>query len=126
MTLVDSINTSSQICNIAFSRISHEFITTHGYKNNYIYVWDSRTMNIKATLKGHKQRVVYMAVSPDSRKIVTGAGDETIRFWKTFGYENQKYNFYNDNIDMNEGDNEDILDNIKIKKENIFSNLDIR
>ena len=126
MTLVDSINTSSQICNIAFSRISHEFITTHGYKNNYIYVWDSRTMSIKATLKGHKQRVVYMAVSPDSRKIVTGAGDETIRFWKTFGYENQKYNFYNDNIDMNEGDNEDILDNIKIKKENIFSNLDIR
>ena len=36
MTLVDSINTSSQICNIAFSKISHEFITTHGFKNNYI------------------------------------------------------------------------------------------
>ena len=35
MTLIDSVNTSSQICNIVFSKISHEFITTHGYKNNY-------------------------------------------------------------------------------------------
>ena len=125
MTLVDSINTSSQICNIAFSKISHEFITTHGYKNNYIYVWDSRTMNIKATLKGHKQRVIYMALSPDSRKIVTGAGDETIRFWKTFGYENQKYNICN-NPEINDSENEDLSNTKEYKKENIFSSFEIR
>ena len=127
MTLVDSINTSSQICNIAFSKISHEFITTHGYKNNYIYVWDSRSMNIKATLKGHKQRVVYMALSPDSRKIVTGAGDETLRFWKTFGYENQQYDFYINTPDINIGDNEEeIINSSNDKKEDFFSKLDIR
>ena len=85
MTLIDSIDTSSQICNIAFSKISHEFITTHGFKNNYIHVWDSNKLDIKATLKGHKQRVIYMALGPDSRKIVTGAGDETIRFWENRG-----------------------------------------
>lgn len=127
MTLVDSINTSSQICNIAFSKISHEFVTTHGYKNNYIYVWDSRTMKIKATLKGHKQRVVYMALSPDSRKIVTGAGDETIRFWKTFGYENQKYDFYNNAPEINLGNNDDLINsNNNNKKENDFSKYDVR
>jgi len=126
MSLVESINTSSQICNVAFSKISHEFITTHGYKNNYIYVWDSRTMNIKATLKGHKQRVIYMAVSPDSRKIVTGAGDETIRFWKTFGYENQKYNFYNNEPSLNLIENDEIIDRCKNKKDNLLSNFDIR
>ena len=127
MTLVDSINTSSQICNIAFSKINHEFVTTQGYINNYIYVWDSRNMAIKATLKGHKQRVVYMALSPDSRNIVTGAGDETIRFWKTFGYENQKYNFNINEPEIKE-DNEDIVnvDDNKIKSNILFSNFDIR
>ena len=96
-------------------------------EKNYIYVWDSRNMAIKATLKGHKQRVVYMALSPDSRNIVTGAGDETIRFWKTFGYENQKYNF-NINEPETKEDNDDIVnmsDN-KIKSNILFSNFDIR
>ena len=127
MTLVDSINTSSQVCNIAFSKISHEFITTHGYENNSIYVWDSRNMTIKAGLKGHKQRVIYMALSPDSRKIVTGAGDETIRFWKTFGYENYKYNFYNNELNIKEEDTEDLFNkNMPKNNKAIFSSFDIR
>ena len=84
-------------------------------------------MTIKATLKGHKQRVVYMALSPDSRKIVTGAGDETIRLWETFGYENQRYNFYNDSPDLNLGKDGDLLEINQTKnKENCFTNFEIR
>lgn len=30
---------------------------------------------------GHTSRVLYLAMSPDGEKIVTGAGDETLRFW---------------------------------------------
>ena len=37
-----------------------------------------------ATLKGHTHRVLYLATSPDGSTIVTGAGDETLRFWKVF------------------------------------------
>ena len=37
-----------------------------------------------ATLKGHTHRVLYLAASPDGSTIVTGAGDETLRFWKIF------------------------------------------
>lgn len=84
MTMVDSIDTHSQVCNVAFSKISQEFVSTHGYSKNYILVWDAEKMNVKATLKGHKDRVIYMSVGPDSRNIVTGAGDETIRFWNVF------------------------------------------
>ena len=29
-------------------------------------------------------RVLYLAMSPDGKTIVTGAGDETIRFWNVF------------------------------------------
>ncbi len=34
-----------------------------------------------ATFSGHTHRVLYLAMSPDGRTIVTGAGDETLRFW---------------------------------------------
>ncbi|MFN9938062.1 MAG: hypothetical protein ACK56I_01180 [bacterium] len=37
-----------------------------------------------ATLTGHSMRVLYLAMSPDGENIVTGAGDETLRFWKVF------------------------------------------
>ena len=37
-----------------------------------------------ATLTGHTYRVLYRAMSPDGMTIVTGAGDETLRFWNTF------------------------------------------
>ncbi len=36
------------------------------------------------TLTGHTFRVLYLAMSPDGSSIVTGAGDETLRFWKVF------------------------------------------
>ena len=29
-------------------------------------------------------RVIYLALSPDGQSIVTGAGDETLRFWHVF------------------------------------------
>jgi cell division cycle 20-like protein 1 (cofactor of APC complex) len=41
-------------------------------------------MKKTATLIGHSQRVLYLAMSPDGATIVTGAGDETLRFWNVF------------------------------------------
>ena len=37
-----------------------------------------------ATLTGHTYRVLFLSISPDGETIVTGAGDETLRFWKVF------------------------------------------
>lgn len=37
-----------------------------------------------ATLTGHTMRVLYLAMSPCGKTIVTGAGDETLRFWNIF------------------------------------------
>jgi WD40 repeat protein len=84
MTMVESIDTNSQVCNISFSRNTNEFVTTHGYSDNLILVWDFEKLEVIATLKGHRDRVIYMSNSPDGGKIVTGAGDETIRFWEVF------------------------------------------
>jgi cell division cycle 20-like protein 1 (cofactor of APC complex) len=84
MKMVESIDTTSQVCNILFSKTTNEFISTHGYSENLILLWDYKTLEVIATLKGHKDRVIYIAGSPDGKKIVTGAGDETLRFWEVF------------------------------------------
>lgn len=64
-------------------------MSTHGYSDNAIVVWKYPSMKKLATLKGHTYRVLYLAMSPDGETIVTGAGDETLRFWKIFpGKEN--------------------------------------
>jgi cell division cycle 20-like protein 1 (cofactor of APC complex) len=78
------IDTGSQVCNIAWSKNVNELVSTHGYSQNQIMVWTYPTMSPVATLTGHATRVLYLSVSPDGQTIVTGAGDETLRFWNVF------------------------------------------
>ena len=48
-------------------------------------LWKYPSLGKIATLTGHTSRVLYLAMSPDGSTIVTGAGDETLRFWNVFG-----------------------------------------
>ena len=41
-------------------------------------------MELLHKLTGHTSRVLQLAASPDGQSIVTGSGDETLRFWKIF------------------------------------------
>lgn len=79
-----SVQTDSQVCNLMFSKTEDELVSTHGYSENAIVVWKHTNMRKLATLTGHNLRVLYLAMSPDGESIVTGAGDETLRFWKVF------------------------------------------
>ena len=83
-TPLQCVDTGSQVCNLAWSKNVNEIVSTHGYSQNQIVVWRYPTMSKLATLTGHTLRVLYLAVSPDGQTIVTGAGDETLRFWKLF------------------------------------------
>ncbi len=71
-----------------WSKNSNELVSTHGYSggaiSNQICVWRYPTMAQVASLSGHTYRVLYLAMSPDGQTIVTGAGDETLRFWNAF------------------------------------------
>ena len=79
-----AIDTGSQVCNLAWARHANELASTHGYSQNAVALWKYPTMSRVATLTGHTTRVLYLAASPDGRSIVTGAGDETLRFWSVF------------------------------------------
>ncbi|KAK3174411.1 hypothetical protein OEA41_001657 [Lepraria neglecta] len=82
---VQELDTGSQVCNLAWSKNSNEIVSTHGYSQNQIVVWKYPSMTQVASLTGHTYRVLYLAMSPDGQTVVTGAGDETLRFWKCFG-----------------------------------------
>jgi len=79
------IDTGSQVCNLAWSKNSNELISTHGYSQNQVIVWKYPSMQQITSLTGHTYRVLYLATSPDGETVVTGAGDETLRFWNVFG-----------------------------------------
>lgn len=83
-TPINAIDTGSQVCNLMWSKNVNEVVSTHGYSLNQIIVWKYPSMTKLATLTGHTFRVLYLAMSPDGQTIVTGAGDETLRFWNAF------------------------------------------
>ncbi|XP_038876205.1 protein FIZZY-RELATED 2 [Benincasa hispida] len=83
-THLSCMDTGSQVCNLAWSKNVNELVSTHGFSQNQIIVWRYPTMSKLATLTGHTFRVLYLAISPDGQTIVTGAGDETLRFWNVF------------------------------------------
>lgn len=83
-TPLAAVDTGSQVCNLAWSRNVNELVSTHGYSQNQIVVWKYPTLSKVATLTGHTLRVLYLAVSPSGESIVTGAGDQTLRFWNVF------------------------------------------
>lgn len=83
-TSLNCVDTGSQVCNLAWSQNCNEIVSTHGYSLNQIVVWRYPSMSKVTTLTGHTYRVLYLAMSPDGSTIVTGAGDETLRFWQVF------------------------------------------
>jgi cell division cycle 20-like protein 1, cofactor of APC complex len=102
------VDTGSQVCNLAWSKHSNELVSTHGYSQNQILIWKYPSMVQLAKLTGHSYRVLYLAVSPDGEAIVTGAGDETLRFWNVFNKSRCtkvnfliKFNFYKRKIEAN-------------------------
>ena len=77
-------DTGSQVCNLVFSKTSNELISTHGFSLNQINVWSLPNLQKTATLIGHTFRVLYLGLSPNGQNIVTGAGDQTLKFWNVF------------------------------------------
>lgn len=83
-TKLSDTDTGSQICNMIWSRNTDEIVTSHGYSRYNLTLWDFPSMDPIAILKGHSFRVLHLALSADGTTVVSGAGDETLRYWKLF------------------------------------------
>ena len=88
---LNTVDTASQVCNLAWSQNCNEIVSTHGYVLNQIMVWRFPSLDKVVTLTGHTDQVLYMAVSPDGSTIVTGSGggDESLRVWEIFPGKNR-------------------------------------
>lgn len=80
----------SQVCSLVWSKHEKEILSSHGFTQNQLTLWKYPSMVKVADLTGHQSRVLHMAVSPDGNTVVSGAADETLRFWKVFGSDGAK------------------------------------
>lgn len=78
-------NTDSQICELLYNAKFDEVISSHGFCSNNITVWKKRKLKKIAELKGHEQRVLDIAFSPNKNMIISASSDSSIRFWELYG-----------------------------------------
>ncbi|TMW66248.1 hypothetical protein Poli38472_004013 [Pythium oligandrum] len=83
--LLNSVDTGSQVCSLLWSTSEKELLSSHGYSQNELCLWKYPSMAKVKELTGHTSRVLHLAASPDGSTVVSGAADETLRFWKVFG-----------------------------------------
>jgi len=81
---LNSVDTGSQVCALQWSKNYKELVSSHGFSQNQLTVWKYPTMEKVTELHGHTSRVLYLAQSPDGETVVSGAGDERLRFWKVW------------------------------------------
>jgi WD40 repeat protein len=46
-----------------------------------VRIWDARSWKLRHTLRGHTGLVMSLAFSPDSRSLVSGSRDHTVKVW---------------------------------------------
>jgi cell division cycle protein 20 (cofactor of APC complex) len=83
-SLLNSIDTQSQVCSAVWSRTSKEIVTSHGFSQYQLCLWSYPSMGKVKELTGHTSRILHTALSPDGQVIVSAAADETLRFWQVF------------------------------------------
>ncbi|KAI9922610.1 hypothetical protein PsorP6_000407 [Peronosclerospora sorghi] len=83
--MLNSVDTGSQVCSLLWSTTEKELLSSHGYSQNELCLWKYPSMTKVKELTGHTSRVLHLVASPDGETVVSGAADETLRFWKVFG-----------------------------------------
>lgn len=84
-TLMNSVDTGSQVCALLWSPHHKELVSSHGFSQNQLVLWKYPTMTKLKEFTGHTARVLHLDQSPDGSSVVSAAADETLRFWDIFG-----------------------------------------
>ncbi|KAH8112436.1 WD40 repeat-like protein [Phellopilus nigrolimitatus] len=78
-----SLKTPSQVTSLHFAPHKKEILTTHGFPNNSIMVHAYPSLTRVAEIReAHDSRVLFSCVGPAGDLVLTGAGDENLKFWR--------------------------------------------
>jgi len=83
-SLVNSVDTNSQVCSLQWSKTERELLSSHGFSQNQLSVWKYPSLVKIADLTSHSQRVLHTAISPDGTTVASASADETLCFWKVW------------------------------------------
>ncbi len=89
-SLINKIDTNSQVCSLVWSTTEKELLSSHGFSQNQLTVWKFPSLVKVADLTGHSSRVLHTAISPDGTSVCSAAADETMRFWRVWESAAQK------------------------------------
>uniref|UniRef100_UPI00398F071F cell division cycle protein 20 homolog n=1 Tax=Pristiophorus japonicus TaxID=55135 RepID=UPI00398F071F len=78
---IRDVDTKSQICSLLWLSQYKELVTGHGFPKHQVSVWNYPTLTKSADLKGHRERVLHLALSPDGNIVFSAAADETVCLW---------------------------------------------
>jgi len=87
-SLLNSVDTKSQVCAVEWSTQEKELVSSHGFTHNQLILWKyggGGKLSKITELTGHQARVLHLSHSPEGSSVVSGAADETLRFWRIFG-----------------------------------------
>lgn len=82
--VIKSASTGSQVCNLYWNPEYNEIVSTQGYSQNHIIVWKGSDLTQLTALFTHKDRILYMAPSPDDQSFASVAPCESLQIWKMF------------------------------------------
>ena len=68
-----------QVCSLLWSPHDKEILSSHGFSQNQLCLWNYPSMTKVKELTGHTARVLHMAMSPDGSSVCSAAADETLR-----------------------------------------------
>ena len=84
-SLLQSVDTGSQVCALLWSPHERELLSSHGFSQNQLTLWKYPSLVRVKELLGHTARVLHMSAAPDGSTVVSAGADETLRFWRVFG-----------------------------------------
>jgi len=88
--MLSCTETRSQVCSLVWNSEYKEIVSSHGYPDNQIVIWKYPHMSRVAELTGHSERVLQLALSPDSTTLLSVGADETLRLWNCFPVDTKK------------------------------------
>ena len=84
-TLLNSVDTGSQVCSLKWNPHEKELLSSHGYAKNQLCLWKYPNMTLMKEFFAHESRILHLAVSPDGTVVCSAGADEKLAFWRIFG-----------------------------------------